>query len=113
MLVSVADINGDGLADVIVGAPGRGFGSNYSAYVIFVGRGSDDIPGASTVSTASLDPTAGFRTAVGEGHAVSYAGDFNGDGIGHFMVSAPSYGTNDQGATHPALATPVVRPIPT
>ena len=97
--VSVGDINGDGIADVIVGAPGRGFGSNYSAYVIF-GRGSDDIPSASTVSTANLDPIAGFRMVVGEGYAVSYAGDFNGDGIGDFMVSAPSYGTNDQGATY-------------
>ena len=97
--VSVGDINGDGIADVIVGAPGRGFGSNYSAYVIF-GRGSDDIPSASTVSTANLDPIAGFRIAVGEGYAVSYAGDFNGDGIGDFMVSAPSYGTNEQGATY-------------
>jgi Ca2+-binding RTX toxin-like protein len=101
--VSVGDINGDGIADVIVGAPGRGFGYWYgvgdsSAYVIF-GRGSDDIPIASTVSTADLDPTAGLGTAVGEGYAVSYAGDFNGDGIGDFMVSAPEYGTNDQGAT--------------
>ncbi|HZN31836.1 MAG TPA: hypothetical protein VFB88_20950 [Xanthobacteraceae bacterium] len=101
--VSVGDINGDGIADVIVGAPGRGFGygwgvGDYSAYVIF-GRGSDDIPSASTVSTENLDPAAGFRVAVGEGYAVSYAGDFNGDGIGDFMVSAPEYGTNDQGAT--------------
>jgi Ca2+-binding RTX toxin-like protein len=104
--VSVGDINGDGIADVIVGAPGTGFGSgygygvgDYSAYVIF-GHGSDDIPIASTVSTANLDPTAGLRVAVGEGYAVSHAGDFNGDGIGDFMVSAPDYGTNDQGATY-------------
>src|SRR5262245_23862643 len=102
--VSVGDINGDGIADVIVGAPGRGYGygygvGDYSAYVIF-GRGSDDMPIASTVSTADLDPSAGLRTAVGEGYAVSYAGDFNGDGIGDFMVSAPEYGTNDQGATY-------------
>src|SRR5262245_11212255 len=102
--VSVGDINGDGIADVIVGAPGRGFGywygvGDYSAYVIF-GRGSDDFPIASTVSTTNLDPTAGFGVTVGEGYAVSYAGDFNGDGIGDFMVSAPDYGTNDQGATY-------------
>src|SRR5262245_40342028 len=104
--VSIGDVNGDGLADVIVGAPGTAFGygygygvGDYSAYVIF-GRGSDDMPIASTVSTADLDPSAGLRTAVGEGYAVSYAGDFNGDGIGDFMVSAPEYGTNDQGATY-------------
>jgi Ca2+-binding RTX toxin-like protein len=100
--VSIGDVNGDGLADIIVGAPGSAgypYGVDYSAYVIF-GRGSDDIPIASTVSTANLDPTAGLRVSVGEGFDVSYAGDFNGDGIGDFMVSAPSYGTNDQGATY-------------
>ena len=100
--VSIGDVNGDGLADVIVGAPGiawYGYGIDFSAYVIF-GRGSDDIPIASTVSTANLDPAAGFGMSVGEGNAVSYAGDFNGDGIGDFMVSAPDYGTNDQGATY-------------
>src|SRR5262245_47058489 len=99
--VSIGDVNGDGLADVIVGAPGSPYpyGVDYSAYVIF-GRGSDDIPIASTVSTANFDPTAGLRVSVGEGYAVSYAGDFNGDGIGDFMVSSPSYGTNEQGATY-------------
>src|SRR5215510_7106403 len=99
--VSIGDVNGDGLADVIVGAPGSSYpyGVDYSAYVIF-GRGSDDIPIASTVSAANLDSTSGLRVSVGEGYAVSYAGDFNGDGIGDFMVSAPDYGTNDQGATY-------------
>src|SRR5437764_876218 len=93
--VSMGDVNGDGLADVIVGAPGfawYGYGIDFSAYVIF-GRGSDDIPIASTVSTANIDPAAGLGVSVGEGYAVSYAGDFNGDGIGDFMVSAPDYGT--------------------
>src|SRR5215831_733853 len=99
--VSIGDVNGDGFADVIVGAPGTSYPYSVddSAFVIF-GHGSDDFPIASTVSAANLDPTAGLHVSVGEGYAVSYAGDFNGDGIGDFMVSAPDYGTNEQGATY-------------
>ena len=45
-VASAGDINGDGHADVIVGAPGAALSlyTDYAAYVIF-GRGIEDTPG--------------------------------------------------------------------
>jgi uncharacterized short protein YbdD (DUF466 family) len=53
--VAIGDVNGDGFADVIVGAPGVAFNylagvPDYSAYVIF-GHGADDVPGEIEVAT--------------------------------------------------------------
>jgi len=114
--VAIGDVNGDGFADVIVGAPGVGFsysysgGADYSAYVIF-GHGADDVPVPWSVATSdNVNPTAVFHVGFGigypgdpvgtqAGYAVSYAGDFNGDGFGDFMVSAPYY-DGQQGATY-------------
>src|SRR5262245_31496156 len=111
--VSMGDFNGDGLADVIVGAPGVALNSwevaDYGAYVIF-GHAADGTPGPSSVATGNnFDPTNVFRLPGGAvfpaqgaltGYAVSYAGDFNGDGVGDLLVSAPNYGASQQGATY-------------
>jgi len=111
-VASAGDVNGDGFADVIVGAPGRSIGwyTDYAAYVVF-GRGTEDTPGPSRIATEDLRPPAGFRIIMagvlgdydGPGFAVSSAGDFNGDGFGDLMVSAPSYssaGAEHKGATY-------------
>lgn len=113
-VASAGDVNGDGFADVIVGAPGVPVsplgGTDYGAYVIF-GHGREDIPGASSIQTQDLRPTEGFRIVLsgsilggydgaGGGFAVSSAGDFNGDGFGDIMVSAPTYGVDQKGATY-------------
>ena len=81
------DVNGDGCADVIVGAPGvgrqQGAGAG-AAYVIFGG------PSAAEVDLADLGAR-GFTIAGGVvpgivGEAVSGAGDVNGDGLDDLVV---------------------------
>jgi len=75
-----------------VGAPGEPLSyftpTDYGAYVIF-GRRSEATSGPSSIQTQDLRPDQG-----------SSAGDFNGDGFGDVMVSAPSYGVDDKGATY-------------
>lgn len=82
----IGDINRDGFADFIVGAPDAN-GTNGSAYVIF---GSASPPGAINVSTAFN----GFEIPGGAsfnllGMTVSSAGDFNNDGYDDFMIGIP------------------------
>ena len=92
------DINGDGFADVIIGAaaaPSDGTGAG-AAYVLF-GR-SSGFP--ATINVSSLDPGAGFKiigqTGDRVGYSVAGAVDVNGDGFDDVIIGAPQFG---QGAT--------------
>lgn len=84
------DVNGDGLADVLVGASGADFNGRAdsgSAYVVY-GKA-----GTSAVDLASLG-SQGYRVdgRVANGHAgtsVAGAGDVNGDGRADAVVGAP------------------------
>ncbi|WP_019506185.1 FG-GAP repeat protein [Pleurocapsa sp. PCC 7319] len=106
---SAGDINGDGVGDLIIGAPNAGSSGNYSdqgeAYVIF---GSSDGFAASLDLTA-LDGSNGFViTGIDSndnlGHSVSSAGDVNGDGIDDLIIGAPNAGSSgnysDQGEAY-------------
>lgn len=75
------DFNGDGFADVIVGAPDNDAGGNRAgrAYVYHGGPGSDAI--------ADLILT-GEAASNRFGHSVSGAGDVNGDGFADVIVGA-------------------------
>jgi len=83
------DVNGDGLADLIVGANGADPGNESRAgesYVVF-GRVE-----ATTVDLANLG-TGGFRidgidASDYSGNSVSGAGDVNGDGLADLIVGA-------------------------
>jgi hypothetical protein len=85
------DLNGDGFADLIIGAPSADpNGSNSGAiYVVFGKAGAFD----ATWAAADLDGTNGFKisgvAAVDlAGGSVSSAGDVNGDGYGDLVVGA-------------------------
>jgi hypothetical protein len=93
-IASAGDVNSDGFADLLVGAPGNaGFGNNPAgmAYVIF--GGSAIAPLYAMSAFVSGDAT-GFRM-IGEGpgsecgSSVSGAGDVNGDGHDDVIVGCP------------------------
>jgi hypothetical protein len=95
-VASAGDINGDGLADVIVGAVGRNTSVGYGAgrsYVVF-GKVSSDPVNLSDMETGKgglgliID---GLRAFDYSGKSVSSAGDVNGDGLSDLIVGAASY----------------------
>ncbi|EZH73046.1 hypothetical protein ATO12_18700 [Aquimarina atlantica] len=84
------DINGDGIADIIIGAPGVDSGGQENigeAYVIFGGTGIT----SSSVDITSLDGKDGFvirglNANEGLGVSVSTAGDINDDEIDDILI---------------------------
>jgi hypothetical protein len=86
------DINGDGIADIIVGAHQADVGDSNAAgksYVVFGQTNWSD----ATISASSLDGTNGFTlTGIDSGdfagYSVSGAGDINGDGIDDIIIGA-------------------------
>jgi len=88
---SAGDVNGDGLADMIVGAiyadPN---GDKSGASFVVFGNGAGF---SATLELADLDGTDGFRVNGGAtndqaGHAVASAGDINGDGFDDVIIGA-------------------------
>ncbi|MBU0674245.1 MAG: FG-GAP repeat protein [Proteobacteria bacterium] len=86
-VASAGDVNGDGLGDVIVGAPGysQGAGATGGAFV-FLGT-------VSGLAAAPAWTAVGDQASIMFGSAVAAAGDINGDGYGDVMVGAPDYGS--------------------
>ncbi|HCQ65145.1 MAG TPA: hypothetical protein DIU07_08285 [Rhodobacteraceae bacterium] len=89
------DVNGDGIADLIVGAPGGDDGGADAgeAYVVFGRDVSGGADAFTTIDLSDLDPADGFiiqgdASGDGAGSEVSAAGDVNGDGIADLIVGA-------------------------
>ena len=92
-LGSIADLNGDGKAELLIGAPGNDAGgANAGAVYVVFGKAS----GTQVDLDAVAAGVGGFRItgAVGEnaGMAVTGLGDVNGDGRADIMLTAPGSG---------------------
>ncbi len=103
-VASAGDLNGDGMADVIVTAPNKavdGFVHTGTAYVIFGSSTATSLIPVDDVNIGNLlNGTNGFRIEgiadnMKLGSAVQTAGDVNGDGFADLLIGAPGFSNGD------------------
>jgi hypothetical protein len=97
-VAGAGDVDGDGYADVIVGAPGYDAGeSNEGAAFVFLGSASGVADGNPATAAAKLQSN---QEDAGLGQSVAGAGDIDADGYADVIVGAPGYdaGESEEGA---------------
>ncbi|MFH1464315.1 MAG: integrin alpha [Pseudomonadota bacterium] len=80
-VAGAGDVDGDGFADMVVGAPNAG-GSRGAAYLVL---------GDTSPSGGALGAAIEYTGTNGLGESVSGVGDFDGDGLEDFAVGEPSW----------------------
>ncbi len=102
-VAGAGDVNGDGVDDVLIGAPkaDEPFSGAGDAYVVYGAKVADPPnvglasgPGADDNASGMIVKGADFNHATG--YAVSGMGDVNGDGIDDFAVGAITADANDR-----------------
>jgi len=87
-VASAGDINGDGYADVVIGASGYSNGQSHE------GRASVYEGSAAGLSSTPSWIAEGDQEWAYFGYSVASAGDVNGDGYSEVIVGAPKYDTD-------------------
>lgn len=88
-LGSIADLNGDGLAEIIVGSPGSDDKANNAGRIYVLMSGASPTGPVTMGDTAADIIIDGLRAADAAGAAVGSIGDLNGDGLAEILVGAP------------------------
>lgn len=103
---NAGDINGDGINDIIIGAPLSDPNDQSNAGNSYIVFGSNN-GFANIIDISTLDGINGFTVNGGgigdqSGRSVSAAGDINGDGIDDLIIGAPFADSNgdDSGAAY-------------
>jgi hypothetical protein len=97
-VAGAGDVNGDGYADVIVGAPQYDAGhSNEGAAFVFLGGPAGIVDATSASAAAHLEPD---QATANMGWSAAGAGDVNGDGYADVIVGSQWYdaGQTNEGA---------------
>lgn len=85
---SAGDVNGDGLTDLLVGAP-NSQGLIGRAYIIFGSAAWTSGPPPATLTAIRINPPMGVSGGL-FGAALAAAGDVDGDGYGDFLIGSPT-----------------------
>jgi hypothetical protein len=98
------DINGDGIADVIIGTYDRFPSGHHASYVVFGRDAAGDGAFPKTIELSALNGSNGFaidgvKIDDHTGQSVSRAGDVNGDGIDDLLIGA-HWANGGSGATY-------------
>jgi len=103
--VAMGDLDSDGMADFILGAPSASSATAKGAVYVFLGGGS--LTGSNAATTADYTLT-GSTAADRLGLSVAYLGDADGDGKGDFAAGADKADVSaaDAGAVYVITATP-------